>query len=148
MADGQPPAESHATGSQRPFTAAPPPRHRQLGRASTFAEGTSTSPTSMRRRSSVLSDISEARFSVRSSADNLLRPGGHDLDKLVTEEPSPWHSAPLAFAILPAVGGLLFQNGSAVVTDVLLLGLSSIFLNWCVRAPWYVMLSSRSGAVY
>jgi hypothetical protein len=52
------------------------------------------------------------------------------------EESSFWHSAPLAFAILPAVGGLLFQNGGAVVTDILLLGFGSMFLNWCVRAPW------------
>jgi hypothetical protein len=42
----------------------------------------------------------------------------------------------LAFAILPAVGGLLFQNGSLFVTDVLLLGLAAIFLNWSIRLPW------------
>lgn len=53
-------------------------------------------------------------------------------------ETTGWHSAPLAFALLPALGGLLFQNGSAVVTDVMLLGLAGIFLNWSVRVPWYV----------
>lgn len=59
------------------------------------------------------------------------------MEKLLSSEaPSHWHSAPLVFAILPAVGGLLFQNGSAVVTDILLLGLGSMFLNWCVRSPW------------
>jgi hypothetical protein len=47
-----------------------------------------------------------------------------------------WHSSPLAFAILPAVGGLLFQNGSAFVTDILLLGLAAIFMNWSIRLPW------------
>jgi len=60
------------------------------------------------------------------------------MEKLLSlEAPSHWHSAPLVFAILPAIGGLLFQNGSAVVTDILLLGLGSMFLNWCVRSPWY-----------
>jgi hypothetical protein len=59
------------------------------------------------------------------------------MESLTTSnEPSVWHSAPLAFAILPAVGGLFFQNGGAIVTDVLLLALASMFLNWCVRSPW------------
>jgi hypothetical protein len=53
-----------------------------------------------------------------------------------SDEPSVWLSAPLAFAILPALGGLLFQNGGAYVTDALLLVLGATFLNWCVRAPW------------
>ena len=47
-----------------------------------------------------------------------------------------WHSSPLAFAILPALGGLLFKDGSAFVTDVLLLGLAAIFMNWSIRLPW------------
>jgi hypothetical protein len=33
---------------------------------------------------------------------------------------------------------MLFQNGSAVVTDIMLLGLAAIFLNWSVRIPWYL----------
>ncbi|KAL8999983.1 MAG: hypothetical protein Q9169_001228 [Polycauliona sp. 2 TL-2023] len=51
-------------------------------------------------------------------------------------EPSHWHSMPLALALLPAVGGVLFQNGSAIVTDITLLGLAVVFLNWAVRVPW------------
>ena len=51
---------------------------------------------------------------------------------------SHWASAPLAFALLPAIGGMVFKNGSAVVSDILLLGLAAIFLNWSVRLPWYV----------
>jgi hypothetical protein len=49
---------------------------------------------------------------------------------------SIWQSAPLVFALLPAVGGMFFKNGSAVISDVLLLGLAAIFLNWSVRLPW------------
>ncbi|KAF2659061.1 hypothetical protein K491DRAFT_591924 [Lophiostoma macrostomum CBS 122681] len=111
----------------------PPLRQRMLNRAATFSEGAHPIPPLRRRRSSILSEYSDTRHSFRSSTDNLLRP----MDPLTSsDEPSYWHSAPLAFAILPAVGGLLFQNGGAIVTDVLLLGLGSIFLNWCVRAPW------------
>lgn len=82
----------------------------------------------------MISDFS----SIRSSTDNLLNPGSRDADKLEQDEPSLWHSLPLVFAILPAVSGIFFTNGSAVVTDILLLGLASLLLNWCVRMPWYV----------
>lgn len=83
----------------------------------------------------MISDFS----SIRSSTDNLLNPGSRDADKLEQDEPSLWHSLPLVFAILPAVSGIFFTNGSAVVTDILLLGLASLLLNWCVRMPWYVL---------
>ncbi|KAI9746625.1 MAG: hypothetical protein M1818_000339 [Claussenomyces sp. TS43310] len=90
-----------------------------------------------RRRSSNLSDFSlnEARKQFQSSTDDILlpKPGGTGQHGI---EPSPWHSAPLAFALLPALGGMLFQNGSAVVTDIMILGLAAIFLNWSVRLPW------------
>ncbi|KAF2086992.1 hypothetical protein K490DRAFT_23225, partial [Saccharata proteae CBS 121410] len=92
------------------------------------------------RRSSIFSDFSldDTRRSLRSSTDNLVNPASvkADMEKLAQEESTPWHSAPLVFAILPAVGGLFFNNGSAVVTDVLLLGLATVVLNWCVRLPW------------
>ena len=101
----------------------------------------------MRRRSSNFSDYSlrEARRSFQSSTDDLLLPkvdrgdasGGRDGGEAGG---SPWHSAPLAFALLPALGGMLFTNGSSVITDVMLLGLAAIFLNWSVRIPWYVSL--------
>lgn len=108
---------------------------RAVRRASTFAE---PSNTLQKRRSSTFSDsLDEARQSLRSSTDDLLLPRPQRL-ALESQEHSHWHSAPLALALLPAVGGLLFQNGSAVVTDVTLLGLAAVFLNWSVRLPWYV----------
>jgi hypothetical protein len=111
-------------------------RQRMLNRAATFTEGAQfPNPPLPRRRSSV---YSSAQHSIRSSTDNLLRTSGHnDMDKLInSDEPSFWHSAPLAFAVVPAFAGLLFQNGGAVVTDILLLGFGSMFLNWCLRTPW------------
>ena len=54
---------------------------------------------------------------------------------MATEE-SHWHSAPLALALLPAIAGVFFQEGGAFVTDVTLLVLAAIFLNWSVRLPW------------
>lgn len=74
--------------------------------------------------------------SMRSSTDHLLNPTWHDAENMAQEEPSHWHSLPLVFAILPAIGGVFFTDGSAVITDILLLGLVSLLLNWCVRMPW------------
>jgi hypothetical protein len=121
------PTESKAAGQIHPFL-----RQRMLNRAATFSEGAQPmQPVPMkRRRSSIFSEYSDAR-SLRTSVNDINRLTSTD------DEPTYWYSAPLAFAILPAVGGLLFKNGSAVVTDVLLLALGSMFLNWCVRAPWY-----------
>ncbi|TDZ27241.1 hypothetical protein C8035_v011967 [Colletotrichum spinosum] len=82
-----------------------------------------------RRRSSTLSDYSFG------DARDLLNPRPTGIVS-GTDDMSNWASVPLAFALLPAVAGLLFQNGSAVVTDVMLLGLSAVFLHWSVTHPW------------
>lgn len=111
---------------------------RTLNRAATTGE---FSPNSARlRRGSTFSDtVSDAHNSIRSSTGELLLPRVHqkrpprDED---SENESHWHSAPLALALLPAVAGVFFQNGSAFITDVTLLILAAIFLNWSVRLPW------------
>lgn len=97
-------------------------------------------PLGARRRSSIDS-LREARRSFQDSTDDLLmpKPDLHGHEKSI--ESSAWDSAPLAFALLPAVGGLIFTNGSSVITDVMLLGLAAIFLNWSVRLPWYVLIA-------
>ncbi|KAL1302580.1 hypothetical protein AAFC00_002958 [Neodothiora populina] len=93
-------------------------------------------PPLPRRRSSILSftSLDETRYSAR----DYIRPGlGLDGDDpALHEEASNWHSSPIAFAFLPAVAGLFFTNGSAFVTDILLLALAALFLNWSVRIPW------------
>ncbi len=111
------------------------PRHRPSVRSATFADG---NVISNRRRSSLFSDnLSDTRKSLRSSTEDLLLPRVNGSDQLRhVNEPSHWHSIPLGLALLPAVGGLLFQDGSAVVTDITLLALAAIFLNWSVRLPW------------
>ncbi|KAF2142792.1 uncharacterized protein K452DRAFT_269252 [Aplosporella prunicola CBS 121167] len=102
------------------------PRQRLPVRSQTWEPSQQQQPV---RRSSIFSDFSfdDTKRSVRSSTDNL-----RDMDI----EPTNWHSVPLAFAILPAVAGIFFNNGNAVVTDMLLLGLATMLLNWCIRKPW------------
>lgn len=110
-------------------------------RATTFVDGTSWP----QRRNSTLSDsLSEARNSIRSSTDDIFLPrvARDDEDPVSTEE-SHWHSTPLALALLPAIAGVFFRDGSAFVTDVTLLVLAAIFLNWSVRLPWSVYVLSK-----
>lgn len=45
-------------------------------------------------------------------------------------------SLPLAFALLPALFGVFFEGGGAVITDVMLLGLVFIFLRYTITQPW------------
>ncbi|PLB53654.1 hypothetical protein P170DRAFT_431481 [Aspergillus steynii IBT 23096] len=111
-------------------------RQRGPTRSATFAEGSSSLRNE--RRNSTLSDsVSEARNSIRSSTDDLFFPrAAKQAEVDLPNEESHWHSAPLGLALLPAIAGVFFQNGSAVVTDVTLLVLAAIFLNWSVRLPW------------
>ncbi|KOS17729.1 hypothetical protein ESCO_002469 [Escovopsis weberi] len=87
-----------------------------------------SSPETPVRRSSNLSDytLSEAR--------DIINPRP-DIEGAEPDDPegSPLASLSLAFALLPAVAGALFKNGSSVATDVMLLGLAAIFLHWV----WY-----------
>jgi hypothetical protein len=97
------------------------------------------SPTARRSGSFLTVDSAGAR-SLKSSTDDLLLPRvARHSDEDVHHETSPLQSAPLALALLPAVGGLFFHNGSAFLTDVTLLVLAAIFLNWSVRLPWYAL---------
>lgn len=93
-----------------------------------------------RSGSSISETLSESRVSLKASTDDLLLPRA-GLDRRADLESSNWHSLPLGLALLPALGGLFFQNGSAFITDVTLLALAAIFLNWAVRLPWSVFLS-------
>ncbi|KAH6671583.1 hypothetical protein F5X68DRAFT_264831 [Plectosphaerella plurivora] len=82
-----------------------------------------------RRRSSTFSEYS---MHEAGGLFNPKPPGARP----AAEDSSNWASIPLAFALLPAVGGVLFKNGSSVVTDIMLLGLAAIFLHWSVTQPW------------
>ncbi|PGH18280.1 hypothetical protein AJ79_00619 [Helicocarpus griseus UAMH5409] len=120
---------------------APHLRHRPLTRSATgtFAEPPPTPPGPGRlRRSSTFSDtVSEARQSIKSSTDDLFLPRVHSrITAPDNENESHWQSVPLVLALLPAVGGLLFKNGTAVATDITLLIVTAVFLNWSIRLPW------------
>lgn len=96
----------------------------------------STDPfADIRRRSSNFSDFSlnDARHSFGHNDEDVWTP---DKEKKQSAERARYAIIPLVLALLPAVGGILFQNGSAFLTDVILLGLAAIFLHWSVTQPW------------
>ncbi|KAF2484601.1 hypothetical protein BDY17DRAFT_132036 [Neohortaea acidophila] len=101
-------------------------------------------PTLDRRRSSMLSYSSIEDLSHALTNDiinpSMSRPRTARDDDEVTH----WHSTPLAFAILPAIAGLLFKNGSHFITDILLIVLAAIFMNWSIRLPWDWYYSAQS----
>ena len=123
--------ESSAFSSGR--SAASPLRHRPLSRAATLGDMQSYGD---RRRSSFMTAESVDRESIKSSMSELLLPRAAAPSQTTQNEPSHLHSAPLILALLPALGGLLFNNASAILTDLTLLVLAGIFLNWSVRLPW------------
>jgi len=102
-----------------------PPRRPSSGRGPS-----PQSPDLFRRRSSILSDATNFTEDLIDPSARRRRQAPED------EEVTHWHSTPLAFALLPALGGILFKNGSAFTTDVLLLALAAVFMNWSIRIPW------------
>lgn len=113
-------------------------RHRQRGRLPSDGPEDAQSPPRKLRRSSTLSDtITEARQSLRTTTDDLFLPRADPRGAIRSpEEESLLQSAPLVLALLPALGGIFFDNGSAFLTDVSLLALAAVFLNWSFRLPW------------
>lgn len=95
----------------------------------------SPSTSRLRRRSATLSEFSftDAHRSFRDGTDNILNPR---VAEQQDEGSSILSSLPLAFALLPALFGIFFEGGSAIITDVMLLGLVFIFLRYTVVQPW------------
>ena len=92
--------------------------------------------------------LGERRTSFRSSTESLLLPPrATSHDDHLHEEPSLWHSAPLLFAIAPAVGGVAFKSGSVLLTDIALLALAAVYLNWCLVTPWIWYHSAQTIAL-
>lgn len=120
---------------------------RRRGSARTSISSDDASGLQDQRRNSTISDtVSETRNSIRSSTGNLFFPrasgeidGDHDSSSVNADSASDeslWNSAPLLLALLPAVAGVFFRNGSAFITDVTILIMAAVFLNWSVRLPW------------
>lgn len=129
------PSNGDAPGSQIPSLL----RQRMLNRASTFAEGVRpSSPNLPRRRSSLLSNLSDAQSSLRSSTDSLHRTSrNNDMSALAASDDSTWwHSSPVFIAIIPAIAALTHPNGGTIATDLVLLILSAWFLSKCADTPW------------
>lgn len=71
--------------------------------------------------------------------DDLLRMDGkHAMaGPGAIDEPTYWISIPVVAAIVPAIVGLTYENGAALATDLLILGMAAWFLHWFVSVPWH-----------
>ncbi|KAK6950011.1 hypothetical protein Daesc_008334 [Daldinia eschscholtzii] len=107
-------------------------RHPTLNTGSPIAEN---GFADVRRRSSTYSDFSlnDARRDLETSADEILNPSKSGSKQGDT---SPFVYIPLTLALLPAIAGIFFENGSAFFTDLILLSLAAVFLHWSVTQPW------------
>ncbi|KAI1800644.1 hypothetical protein F4811DRAFT_538211 [Daldinia bambusicola] len=140
---------ANATG-RAPSLTGNEPSSFSLRRAATFGQSApvrrrstlnSGSPTAengfadVRRRSSTYSDFSlnDARRDLETSADEILNPSKSGSKQ---GETSPFVYIPLTLALLPAIAGIFFENGSAFFTDLILLSLAAVFLHWSVTQPW------------
>ncbi|KAF2272752.1 uncharacterized protein EI97DRAFT_461695 [Westerdykella ornata] len=121
---GQP--ESHASGSQIP----PQLRSRTLNRSATLEGAPVDRSLTPRRRATFPAYSNDASYSFSRSDANDME------DWSSSEALWHWDSAPLAFIVFPALGGLFMKNGGAHFTDISFLILGLMFLNWCLKAPW------------
>jgi hypothetical protein len=72
----------------------------------------------------------------RSSSFSAAKTSAEEILLPTTNDSNTWHSIPLAFAVLPAIGAIFFKDGDAFVTDIMLLLLVAVFLHWLVKFPW------------
>lgn len=98
--------------------------------------------SNVRRASSARTESSSRpSFNPQASTDSLLLPRATGKeDATEPDEPTLWYSAPLLFAVVPALGGVIFKSGSVFITDLALLVLAALYLNWCLVSPWYACL--------
>lgn len=99
------------------------------------AQSSSTAFGGMKRRGSGFSDgFGDARRDIETSADELFNPTR--TRRLESPDRTALSYTPLALALLPALAGMFFQNGAAFFTDLILLAIAAVVLNWSVTQPW------------
>lgn len=72
---------------------------------------------------------------MRDGTHDILNPSGAKQD-MGHDSSSALANLPIAFALLPALVGVLFEGGSQLITDIMLLGLVFVFLRYTVTQPW------------
>jgi hypothetical protein len=106
---------------------------------------TSTSPNltrnnTMSSTTTITRDAMSAKAARRKSNASSFVAADEDIIPITEDTDGLWYTLPLAFAILPAIAGMLFTKGNEFVTDTLLLGLAGLLLYWIIKFPWYVAL--------
>ncbi|RPA87361.1 hypothetical protein BJ508DRAFT_410869 [Ascobolus immersus RN42] len=109
-------------------------------------DGTSSPPTSinsnlnrnnqMSSTTTVTRDAMTSKAARRKSNASSFMAADEDAVPITEDVDMVWYTLPLAFAILPAIAGMIFTKGNEFVTDTLLLGLAGLLLYWIIKFPW------------
>ena len=72
----------------------------------------------------------------QSSVDSFLPPRISDASHQEPKEPSPFRFGLLLLVALPILAGTIFENGSSVMVDLLLVIIGCLILYWSIEYPW------------
>ncbi len=72
----------------------------------------------------------------QSSMDSFLPPRIPELSHQEPKEPSPFRFGLLLLVALPILAGTIFENGSSVMVDLLLVIIGCLILYWSIEYPW------------
>jgi len=72
----------------------------------------------------------------QSSMDSFLPPRIPEPSQQEPKEPSPFRFGLLLFVALPILAGTIFENGSSVMVDLLLVIIGCLILYWSIEYPW------------
>jgi len=72
--------------------------------------------------------------------DTFLPPRIPEAQDEQPKEPSPFRFGLLLLVALPVFTGLVFENGSAFMVDLLLVLIGCLLLYWSIEYPWYAQV--------
>jgi len=72
----------------------------------------------------------------QSSMDSFLPPRIPEPSNQEPKELSPFRYGLLLFVALPILAGTIFENGSSVMVDLLLIIIGCLILHWSIEYPW------------
>jgi hypothetical protein len=97
-------------------------------RMRTFNSGPNTMHSGLQR--------TRTRQFSQSSMESFLPPRIPEPSHQEPKEPSPFRFGLLLFVALPILAGTIFENGSSVMVDLLLVTIGCLILYWSIEYPW------------
>ncbi|TGZ81017.1 hypothetical protein EX30DRAFT_34353 [Ascodesmis nigricans] len=135
-----------SSANTRPISPTPGATHLSPSRSPSPSSSSTTTTLHREKPSPPLRSSIPKRSNGRQRQNSLLTEiTSASVDEILESAPqgNSWHSVPLAFAVLPAVAGVVVKDSGQLVTDFLLLVLATVILRWVVKVPWDWYLASQ-----